>query len=70
MAHVGDPVSGRWLAVWLAILAGLQVIAGATSLPELVPAYAAQWVQLIVGALDAATAVYVGRVASLNRSLS
>lgn len=65
-------VTGRKLAVWLAILAGLQFVAASTALPGLLPAAAAQWVQLAVGALNAMTAAYVGRVAMLpaDRRLS
>lgn len=53
----------RQLAWWLAALAALQFIAGAAALPDLMPAVVAQWVQVIVGALDAATAVLIGRSA-------
>jgi hypothetical protein len=56
-------MSTRQLAWWLAALAALQFIAGAAALPDLMPAVAAQWIQVIVGALDAATAVIIGRSA-------
>ena len=56
-------MTGRQLALWLAILAGLQFLAGSTALPGLVPAVVAQWVQITVGALDAFTAAYIGRTA-------
>jgi hypothetical protein len=63
-------MTGKRIGVWLAILAGLQAIAGATALGTLLPAPAAQWVQLIVGAFGAATAVYIGRAASLPADCS
>jgi hypothetical protein len=60
-------MTSKQLALWLAILAGLQVIAGASALPNLLPDQVAQWVQLLVGAFDAGTAVYVGRAAAMPR---
>lgn len=54
-------MTSRHLAIWLSVLAGLQVIAGASALPDLVPSAVANWIQIIVGAIDAGTAAYIGR---------
>ena len=54
-------MTSRALAVWLALLAGAQFVAGAGNLTDLVPPAAAAWLQLIVGALGVATAVYTGK---------
>jgi hypothetical protein len=48
----------------MGIAAALQVVSGATALPELVPAYVAQWVQIGIGAFDAFLAVWLGRNAA------
>lgn len=55
------------MAAVLGVLATLQFVAGASALPNLVPATAAQWIQLIVGAIDAGMAMYIGRVATMPR---
>ena len=49
----------------LAVLAGLQVIAGASNLTELMPTVVANWFILLVAALQVGFAVYTGRQAEL-----
>jgi hypothetical protein len=47
------------ITLWLAFLAGVQVIAASTDLADLLPGPVARWVQLIVGALGAGTIAYL-----------
>jgi hypothetical protein len=58
-------ISNR-IGLYLALLASLQFIAGSTALPGLVPAHIAQWVQLIVGAIDAGVALYIARSSNVE----
>ena len=55
-------MTSRSLALLHALLAGAQVVAGATSLADLVGARPAQWAVLIIGALQVTVAAYTNRV--------
>lgn len=56
-------MTSKILAIWLGIMAGLQFVASASNLTDLMSPTAAAWLQLIVGALQAVSAVVVGRLA-------
>lgn len=58
-------MTSKYLGVWLALLAGCQFAASSASLAELIPAKAAAWFVLTVGAAQVATAVYTGKAATL-----
>ena len=58
-------MTSRMLGVWTAVLAGLQVIAAAGNLADLLPPPAAAWFVLVVGAVQVATATSTGSVAAL-----
>jgi hypothetical protein len=51
------------LKLWLAVLVALQILAGSAALMTMLPATAAQLVQVIVAALEGGTAAYLGRAA-------
>lgn len=57
-------MTSKVLGVWLALLAAVQVIAGAGNLTDLMSPTAAGWLVLIIAALQAGTAVYTGKVAA------
>lgn len=59
----------KTLGILTSVLAGLQFVAGSTALPGLVPAAVAQWIQLIVGAIDVGFGVYIVRVVMTPRDL-
>lgn len=56
-------MTSRALAIWLAAMAALQFVAGASNLIDLMGPTLAGWFQLLVGALQVASAVYVGKIA-------
>lgn len=56
------PQRNNRLVVWLAVMAGLQSIAGASVLTEFFPPVVGGSVAMVVGALNAATAAYVAGV--------
>jgi hypothetical protein len=56
-------MNSKALGVFLALMAGLQFISAASDLANLTSPTVAAWIQLLVGAAQAAMAVYVGKVA-------
>ena len=56
-------MTSKFLAIWLGVMAGLQFISSAGNLTDLMPEPWAAWFQLIVGGLQAFSAVVVGRSA-------
>lgn len=56
-------MTSKTLAIWLAAMAALQFVAGASNLVDLMGPTLAAWFQLTVGALQVASAVYVGKKA-------
>lgn len=56
-------MTSKNLGIVLALMAVLQFLAASTDLANLTSPNVAVWLQLIVGALQAFMAVYVGRVA-------
>ena len=56
-------MTSKTLAIWLGVMAGLQFISSAGNLTDLMTGTAAAWFQLIVGGLQAFSAVVVGRSA-------
>jgi hypothetical protein len=55
-------MTSRRLALLHALLAGAQVVAGASALADLVGARSAQWVVIGVGAFQAVVAGYTDRI--------
>lgn len=54
-----------WLKIWVAVLVALQFAVGSSALMALLPATIAQVIQVIIPALEAGTAAYVGGKAAL-----
>jgi len=55
-------ITSRSLTVILSVLAGLQVIAAASNLADLMSPTIAAWYVLVVAALQTGAAVYAGRI--------
>jgi hypothetical protein len=56
-------MTSKFLAIWLGVMAALQFVASAGNLSDLLPEPGATWFQLLVGALQAFSAVVVGKSA-------